>query len=151
MVAAYAYGDVALVQRRITGTEVAISVVDAADGPRALPAVEIVPDSGVYDYAARYTAGTTRFFAPARLSEQVAAAAADASLAAYAALGLRDLARIDLMIDSGGRPVFLEANVAPGMTETSLFPQAALAAGEEIGSLLAGLLQTAVSRASLVG
>ena len=69
MVHAFAYGDTALVERFVEGAEVAVPVVDTGDGPRALPAVEIVPDGGVYDYAARYTAGTTEFVVPARLAD----------------------------------------------------------------------------------
>ena len=69
MVGCFAYGDTALVERFVDGLEIAVSVVDTGAGPVALPAVEIVPDSGVYDYAARYTAGPPRFFVPARISD----------------------------------------------------------------------------------
>ena len=67
MVGAYAYGPVAVVEEFVAGTEVAVAVVDRGDGPAALPAVEIRPDSGVYDYTARYTAGATRFLCPAEV------------------------------------------------------------------------------------
>ncbi len=146
MVAAFAYGETALVERFVSGTEVAVSVVDAGDGPSALPPVEIVPDSGVYDYAARYTAGTTEFFVPARLSEQCAAAVAEAALSAHRALGLRDLSRSDLVVDGSGTVWFLEVNVAPGMTETSLLPQAVAAAGEEAGVLYREIVAAALAR-----
>ena len=145
MVAAYAYGDTALIERFVSGTEVAVSVVAEGGGLRVLPAVEILPDSGVYDYAARYTAGTTQFFAPARLGSDVAAAVETAALSAHQALHLRDLSRIDLIVD-GGVPYFLEANVAPGMTETSLFPQAVAAAELGFGSVLAELVTAAADR-----
>ena len=79
MVASFAYGDTALIERFVTGTEVAVSVVDDGSGPRALPVVEIVPDGGFYDYGARYTAGATEFFVPARLSDDVLAACAAAA------------------------------------------------------------------------
>ena len=146
MVAAFAYGEVALVERFVEGTEVAVSVVDTGDGPQALPIVEVVPDGGVYDYAARYTAGRTEFFVPARLTPAAATAAAEAAVAAHRALGLRDLSRTDLIVDADGVPWFLEANVAPGMTETSLFPLAVSAAGMDPGVLYRELLHRASRR-----
>jgi D-alanine-D-alanine ligase len=146
MVSAFAYGDTALVERFVTGREVAVSIVDVGDGPTVLPAVEIEPDGGAYDYSARYTAGTTEFFVPARLDDAAAKAAADAAVCAHRALGLRDLSRTDLIIDDSGRPWFLEVNVAPGMTETSLLPMAAEAAGYELGALYRDLLARAVAR-----
>jgi D-alanine-D-alanine ligase len=146
MVGCFAYGDTALIERYIEGIEVAVSVVDLGDGPIALPAVEIVPDEGVYDYAARYTAGHTEFFAPARLSAAAAAACAEAAVTAHTALGLRDISRTDLIVDASDRPYFLEVNVAPGMTETSLLPMAAEAAGQDLGDLCRTLLQNAAAR-----
>ena len=146
MVNCFAYGDTALVEQLVDGVEIAVSVVDHGEGPVALPAVEIVPDGGVYDYAARYTAGTTEFFTPARLEPARAKAAAEAAIAAHLALGLRDLSRTDPILDSSGTPWFLEVNVAPGMTETSLFPLAAGAAGLDLGVLYRDLLQTAAAR-----
>ena len=130
MVDCFAYGDVALVERFVDGVEVAVSVVDAGDGPLALPAVEIVADGGMYDYDARYTAGATEFFCPARLTDAATFAVREAALTAHRAFGLRHLSRTDLIVDRLGRPWFLEVNVAPGMTETSLLPQAVEAAEE---------------------
>jgi D-alanine-D-alanine ligase len=146
MMAAFAYGDTALIERFVTGTEVAVSVVDDGSGPRALPVVEIVPDGGFYDYGARYTAGATEFFVPARLSDDVLAACAETAVLVHRTLGLRDLSRSDLIVDAEGRPWFLEVNVAPGMTETSTFPQAVTAEGLELGELMAGLVRAAVDR-----
>ncbi|MFE0150967.1 D-alanine--D-alanine ligase [Nonomuraea sp. NPDC059007] len=148
MVGCFAYGDTALIERCIEGVEVAVSVVDLGDGPVALPAVEIVPDEGVYDYAARYTAGHTEFFAPARLSEAAAAACAKTAVTAHTALGLRDISRTDLIVDATGAPHFLEVNVAPGMTETSLLPMAVESAGRDLGTLCRGLLEVAATRHS---
>jgi D-alanine-D-alanine ligase len=145
MVAAFAYGDSALVEQCVTGVEVAVSVIDLGDGPQALPAVEIQPRSGVYDYAARYTAGETEFFVPARLDEAQELALAEAAVAAHQALGLRDWSRIDFIVDGDG-PVFLEANVAPGMTETSLFPQAAAAADLTLGKVASTLIALSSAR-----
>ncbi|TDD27855.1 D-alanine--D-alanine ligase [Kribbella turkmenica] len=146
MVNCYAYGPVALIEQYIDGTEVAVTVVDTGDGPRALPAVEIRPDSGFYDYEARYTAGATQFVVPARVGAKVASACAEAAVTAHEALGLRDLSRSDLVIDAAGVPWFLEVNVAPGMTETSLVPLAAEAAGIELGVLCRDLLAAAAAR-----
>ena len=146
MVGAFAYGDVALLERFVEGTEVAVGVVETADGPVALPAVEIVPDGGLYDYSARYTAGTTQFYVPARLDAAVAASAAEAALTVHRALGLRDWSRSDLIIDHDGNVNFLEVNVAPGMTETSLVPQALSAAGIDMGAQMAALVDRAIAR-----
>ncbi|MCW2776936.1 MAG: D-alanine--D-alanine ligase [Frankiales bacterium] len=146
MVQCFSYGEAALVEQFVEGTEVAVTVVDTGDGPRALPAVEVRPLSGVYDYAARYTAGSTEYFAPARLSDDVAASVAAFAVAAHTALGLRDLSRADLIVDADGRAHLLEVNVAPGMTETSLLPMAVDAAGLSFGSLLRELLEQAAAR-----
>jgi len=142
----FAYGDTALVEQFVDGVEIAVSVVDTGSGPTALAAVEIVPDSGSYDYAARYTAGATRFFVPARISGAAAARAAETALVAHRRLGLRDLSRTDLVVDAKGTPWFLEVNVAPGLTETSLLPQAAEAAGLPAGDLYRALVERARTR-----
>lgn len=139
LVAAFAYGDSAMVEAYVTGVEVAVSVVDLGSGPQALPAVEIQPRSGVYDYAARYTAGETEFFVPARIAAEQEQACADAAVLAHTTLGLRSWSRCDFIVTEE-RAVFLETNVAPGMTETSLFPQAATAAGMTLGKVAATLV-----------
>jgi D-alanine-D-alanine ligase len=146
MVAAYAYGDIVLIERFVDGIEVAISIVEDEHGEaQTLPPVEIVPDGGVYSYEARYTAGATEFFTPARLSSSAAAAAAAVSLTAYRTLGHRHLSRVDLIIDSDERPWFLEANVSPGMTETSLLPMAVEAAGLDATEVYAGIVERALA------
>ena len=146
MVSCFSYGEAALVEQLVTGTEVAVTVLDTGDGPRALPAVEVVPLSGVYDYTARYTAGHTQFFAPARLSEQSAAAVAQAAVAAHTALGLRDVSRVDAIVHVEGRVQLLEVNTSPGMTETSLLPMAVEAAELSFGQVLRTLLEQAAAR-----
>lgn len=146
MVGAFAYGDVVLIQRYVAGTEVAVAIVDTPEGALALPPIEIVPDSGLYDFAARYTAGTTEFFVPARLPHDVLLAVSETALAAHRILGLRDWSRSDLMVDDDGIPWFLEVNVAPGMTETSLYPQAVAAIGDKLGELAARLVKRAADR-----
>jgi D-alanine-D-alanine ligase len=146
MVTAYAYGDITLIEHFIEGTEVALSIIEDAQGrAHTLPAVEIVPDGGVYNYEARYTAGATEFFTPARLSTSAADSAAAVSLTAYRTLGHQHLSRIDLIIDADERPWFLEANVAPGMTETSLLPMAVTAAGLDAAEIYAGIVQRALA------
>lgn len=146
MVDAYAYGSTALVEQFVEGAEVAVPVVDTGDGPRALPAVSIKPDGGVYDYSARYTAGSTEFLVPAKLSDDLAAECGRVAVAAHESLGLRDLSRSDLIIDAEERVWFLEVNVAPGMTETSTVPLSVQAAGLNLGELLADLVRVAVHR-----
>ena len=146
MVGAYAYGQVAVVETFIPGTEVTVAVVDQGSGPEVLPAVEIRPESGVYDYAARYTPGQTRFLCPAELDDSVAERAAKAALRVHETLGLSDLSRTDLIITDDGEPVFLETNVAPGMTETSALPLAVEAAGWSLGQTCAALVRAAWER-----
>ncbi|MBG6055133.1 D-alanine-D-alanine ligase [Salinibacterium sp. CAN_S4] len=148
MVDAYTYWDVALIEQKITGTEIAIGIIDSGDGPVALPAVEIEPLSGVYSFEARYNAGETRFYVPARIDQDVAARAADAALAAHRALGLRHLSRVDIIVDGAGTPWFLEANVLPGLTETSVLPQALEAAGHDLGWVYATLAEAAVTESA---
>ena len=146
MVSAFAYGDTALAERFVTGLEVAVPVVDTGDGPRALPVVSIEPDGGVYDYTARYTAGSTEFMVPAKLDDDVAAACAQVALDVHDALGLRDYSRSDLIVDEAGDVWFLEVNVAPGLTETSTVPLSVGAAGLDLGRLMAELVEEAVAR-----
>jgi D-alanine-D-alanine ligase len=145
MVDAYTYSDVAIIEQKITGTEIAVGVIDTGEGPVALPAVEIEPLSGVYSFEARYNAGETRFYTPARISDEVAARAAETALTAHGALGLRHISRVDLIVDGAGTPWFLEANVLPGLTETSLVPQALEAAGHDLGWVYAKLAEAALS------
>jgi len=148
MVNTFAYGETALVEQFIEGDEVAVPVVDTGDGPQPLPIVSIKADGGVYDYTARYTAGSTEFVVPAKLPDDLAAECARVAVVAHEALGLRDISRSDLMIDAEGVVWFLEVNVAPGLTETSTVPLAVQAAGLELGQLMADLVRTAVARSN---
>ena len=147
MVDAYTYSDVALIEQKVDGIEVSVAVVDTGDGPSALPAVEIEPVEGAYTFDARYNAGETRFYVPARLDEGVTAAVAAAAVTAHRALGLRHLSRIDLIVDAAGTPWFLEANVLPGLTETSIMPQAITASGQEPRDVYAALALAAIADA----
>ena len=146
MVGALAYGDTVLAEKYLAGVEVAVTVLDEPDGPRALPAVEIEAQSGFYDYAARYTAGLATFHAPARLSSAAAVAVADLAMAAHQLLGLRDVSRTDAVVTADGVAHFLEVNVAPGLTETSLLPMAIESDGAELGTVFAELVERAVAR-----
>jgi D-alanine-D-alanine ligase len=146
MVGAFAYGDVVLMEQFVAGTEVSVGAFERGGDLLALSAVEIVPEGAFYDYAARYTAGTTEFFCPARLDDEQAMAAQAVALNMHVLLGLRDWSRTDIIVDRDGQPWFLEVNVAPGMTETSLFPQALAAAEEGLGDLTAHLVEAAVER-----
>lgn len=132
MVDAFAYGERVMVEEYVSGTDVAVSVIDLGDGPAALPPVEIVTDRGPYDYAARYTTDETQYFVPARFDEEILTDIQFAALDIHRVLGLRDLSRIDFVVDEAGTPWFIDANVVPGMTDTSLLPQAADAAGSFI-------------------
>lgn len=142
MVGCFAYGDAALVERYVPGIEVAVSVIERDGAPIALPAVEIVAPGGLYDYTARYDAGDTEFVTPARLTPDATARANAAAVTAHRALGLRDLSRTDLIVSPDGEVHFLEVNVAPGMTETSLFPRAISAANLDLGEVCHSLLLT---------
>jgi D-alanine-D-alanine ligase len=146
MVGCFAYHPTALIEPYVSGMDVAVSVVDTGDGPVALPAVEIVARDGVYDYAARYTAGLTTWHTPARLEPDVAHRVSEVALDAHRALGLRDLSRIDLIVAENGTPYVIEASVAPGMTDTSLLPMSVSAAGLDLGKTLATLVDRAVLR-----
>lgn len=125
LIAALGYHDVVLVERYIEGAEVAVSIVDG----EALPPVEIAPKDGAYDFLARYTAGSTDFYAPARLDESVRQRCSALAVAAYELAGCRHVTRADLMVDRDGAPTLLELDTCPGMTETSLLPMAIQAAG----------------------
>jgi D-alanine-D-alanine ligase len=147
VMAALAFSGAAIVERKIEGTEVAVGMTGAP--LEALPLVEISPKSGVYDYAARYTAGATDYFAPARLDDGTAADVRSVSTEAAAALGLRDVTRVDVIVDAAGAPWVLEVNVSPGMTETSLVPMAAQAGGMSISALCDTVIRAAIARRSL--
>ena len=146
MVSCLSYGDTVLLEPYVEGVEVSVSVVDLGAGPVALPAVEIVPTSGVFDYAARYTAGMTTYHTPARLPSAVTDAVAAAAVRAHEALGLRDVSRTDAIVTADGVVQFLEVNVSPGMTATSMLPMSIEAAGLEPGEVVATLLERAATR-----
>lgn len=146
MVGCLAYGETVLAEKFVAGVEVAVTVLDTEDGPVALPAVEIAAEHGVYDYTARYTAGLTTFHAPARLEVGTAKRVGELAVAAHRLLGLRDVSRTDAIVDARGEVQFLEVNVSPGLTETSLLPMAVEAAGRSLGEVFSDLVDRAVRR-----
>jgi D-alanine-D-alanine ligase len=146
VMAALSFSEAAVVETKVEGSEVAIGLVGTPWEP--LPLVEIVAKSGVYDYAARYTAGATEYFAPARVGQEDAAACTADAIRAAEALRLRDITRVDVIVDAEGRPWVLEVNVAPGMTETSLVPMATQAVGRSLGELCDSVIRSALARLS---
>ncbi|MGI8527911.1 MAG: D-alanine--D-alanine ligase family protein [Geodermatophilaceae bacterium] len=151
MVNCFAYGDTVLIERFVEGTEVAVSVLGSDEESRALPAVEIVPASGVFDYAARYTAGMTAYHTPARLAPDVTERVAQLAVDVHRALGLRDLSRTDAIVDAEGGVHFLEVNVSPGMTQTSMLPMSIAAARLDLGQALRAMIAAAASRTDMLG
>ena len=144
VMAALSYSGAVVIEAKVEGREVASALVGEA--MEALPLVEIVPKGGVYDYAARYTAGATGYFAPARLGDGPTTAVIGIARRVAEALGLRDLTRVDLIVDESDRPWVLEVNVSPGMTETSLVPMAAQARGMSLSELCDVVLRSALAR-----
>jgi len=142
LVAAFSYGDKVLLERHVRGRDLAVSVLDG----EALPVVEAVPnDEDFYDFEARYEIGRTRFVCPAELPDETATRAQAIALEVWDVLGCRGFARIDLMLcDETGELSVLEANAIPGMTETSLLPLAADAAGIGFDALVGRIVALAV-------
>ena len=142
LVAAFSYDDRVLLERFVEGRELAVSVL----GSEALPIVEAIPhESDVYDFEARYEIGRTTFVCPAQLSDAEAEAVTAAALRAFDALGCAGFSRVDLMLGSSG-PEVLEVNAIPGLTDTSLLPQAAEAAGVQFEQLVEQILELALER-----
>lgn len=134
--------DGCVVEQRINGTEVTVGVLDG----EALAVVEIVPASGTFDYASKYTKGLTEYFAPARLDPALTTLLRRHAATAFAACQCRDYARIDFMIGNGPKPVMLEINTLPGLKETSLLPMSARVVGLDFDALLARMTRPAIDR-----
>jgi D-alanine-D-alanine ligase len=156
LVAAFSYGDKVLLERHVAGRDLAVSVLER-DGPQALSVVEAVPqDEDFYDFEARYDIGRTEFVCPAELPEEVASRAQEIALDAYRLFGCYGFARVDLMLETGaaatgdgGDELFvLEVNAIPGLTDTSLLPQAAEADGIPFDQVVARLIELARARAA---
>ena len=149
LVAAFSYDSRVVLERHVEGRDLAVSVVEGSDGPQALPVVEAVPvDEDFYDFEARYEIGRTEFVCPAELAAETTERAQELALATYRLLGLEGFGRVDLMLEETSGELFvLEANAIPGLTETSLLPQAAEAAGIDFDALIARILELALARA----
>jgi D-alanine-D-alanine ligase len=144
LVSAFSYDDRVLLERFVEGRELAVSML----GSEPLPIVEAIPhESDVFDFEARYEIGRTRFVCPAELTDEESVAVTETALRAYEALGCSGFSRVDLMLGSGG-PEVLEVNAIPGLTDTSLLPQAAEAAGMEFEQLVERILELALQRAA---
>jgi len=113
-----------------------------------LPVVEVRPKQGGYDYNNKYTPGATEYFCPAPFAAPVTWRIQQAAVGAFAAIGGRDYARVDVMVDGDLRPLVLEVNTLPGMTETSLLPKAAKAAGLDYAALCQRMVDLALARAA---
>ncbi|MDP6419225.1 MAG: D-alanine--D-alanine ligase [Candidatus Krumholzibacteria bacterium] len=129
-----------LVEKFIEGRELTVAIL----GDRALPALEILPESGLYDYRSKYEKGQSRYECPARLSGELSDSLAEQSLRIYRSFGCRGFARVDWRLDPDDSPYFLELNTIPGMTATSLVPMAAAAAGLDFPALVAEIADLAM-------
>ncbi len=132
-----------LLEERIVGREATVGILDG----QALPLVEVRPRTGVYNYHSKYTAGATEYLCPAPFDPEVTARAQAVSLSAFRAIGGRDYARVDVMIRPDGEVLVLEVNTLPGMTETSLLPKAAAAAGLSYAELCQRMVALALRHA----
>ena len=148
IVAAFSYDSRVLLERHVAGRDLAVSVLQGQQGPEALPVVEAVPrEEDFYDFESRYEIGRTDFLCPAQLPDELAARARELALRTYDVLGMHAFARVDLMLDDAtGELQVLEANAIPGLTDTSLLPQAAEAAGISFDDLVGRILELAFER-----
>ena len=131
-----------ILEKRIIGREFTVGLLRG----RAMGVVEIVPQSGVFDFTSKYTKGLTEYFAPASIQEELAARMRAAAEAAFAACGCRDYARIDFMLSAEGEIYLLEINTLPGMKETSLLPMSARCVGLDFNALCREMVGPAVER-----
>ena len=150
LVAAFSYDSRVLLERHVSGRDVAVSIIDTPEGPRPLPVVEAVPrDEDFYDFEARYEIGRTEFRCPADIGDEATARAHELAIAVHRLLGCRGFSRVDLMLEEAtGELYVLEANAIPGLTETSLLPQAADAAGVAFDALVERILDLALTPTS---
>jgi D-alanine-D-alanine ligase len=142
---AFGYGERVLVEERIVGRELAVTILGPVDGPRALPIVELFTPESFYSYEAHYTIGQLRMEVPAKLSEQVREHVERVALESYELMGCRDFARVDLILDEQNVPQVLEINTIPGLTETGITTAAAEAAGMTFAELVAAIVARVVS------
>jgi len=134
-----------LMEEKISGRETTVGIL----GEETLPILEVRPKTGVYDYQTKYTAGTTEYFCPAEFDEATTARIQKAAMGAFKAIGGRDYSRVDIMVRPNGEPVVLEVNTLPGMTDTSLLPKAAAAAGINYPELCQRMVELALKRSKV--
>ncbi len=139
------YGQL-LVEEKIIGREFTVGIL----GRNPLPVIELVPKREFYDYRAKYTKGMTQYLVPAPISKRLAARLQSVALKVHHRLGLRDMSRVDMMVDDADRPFVLEANSIPGFTELSLLPKAARAKGLSFEALCGRLISFANQRRSII-
>ena len=146
---AHRYDTDAMVEAYIPGHEVTVSIIGRrTSSPLVLPAVEIIAPGDFYDFAAKYEKKTTQYLCPAPLAAAVTRQIRALALRTYEALGCEGAARVDFRITPRGRPVVLEINTVPGMTETSLLPMAAAQAEIDYDELTERILESALVRAA---
>jgi D-alanine-D-alanine ligase len=146
---AFGYGDRVLVERRIPGRELAVSVMGPAQSPAALPIVELHTPGGFYSYEAHYTIGGVHLEVPAALPDAVRERVEQVALRSYSLMGCRDFARVDVILEDDGQPQVLEINTIPGLTETGITPAAADAAGMSFNELVAEIVARPTAAAAL--
>ncbi len=143
---AFEFDDTVLIERYVSGTELTV-VVLGNDDVKALPIIEIVPKNASYDFEAKYAPGGSEHICPARIGEKETAEIQQYAMRAHKALGCSGVSRTDFLLDSEGHPWALETNTLPGMTKTSLLPDAARVAGISFPELCTGFIQNALERA----
>lgn len=136
---AFKFGEEVLLEEFIHGKELTVGILD----DRPLPVIQVVPKRRYYDEVAKYTAGMTEYLCPAPISEEEAALAQDAGVRAHNAIGCRSFSRVDMILNAEGGIVVLEVNTIPGMTQLSLLPKAAKAAGMDFAGLCERMLESA--------
>jgi D-alanine-D-alanine ligase len=137
---AFRFGPSILIEKYIAGREITVGIL----GEEPLPVIEMVPRSGFYDYRAKYTSGMTEYLVPAPLPTDLRGRIQEVGLEAHRALGCSGFSRVDMRLDADGNPFVLEVNTVPGMTETSLLPKAAAAAGYDFLALTRRILELAL-------
>ncbi|GAB6100375.1 D-alanine--D-alanine ligase [Halanaerocella petrolearia] len=142
---AFKYDQEILIEEYIPGREITVGLLGNKN-PETLPVIEIKPKDGVYDFEAKYTKGLTEFEVPAKLDEQVYQRAQKLALQAHQVLKCSGMSRVDLRLTPQGGLYVLEVNTIPGMTETSLLPQAAEASGIDFSELVIKILQSALNK-----
>ncbi len=143
LIKALEFDSTVIVEEFIRGREVTVSILDK----EPLPVVEIRPKNGRYDYFSKYTAGATEYICPAKFDESLTKRIQQVGIDVFNAIGARDYARVDIIVkEDDNSPMVLEINTLPGMTETSLFPKAAAAAGISYPQLCQKMIELALKR-----